>query len=117
MWPISWAITEATAVLASEPAFGPAMPAQPGADGKTVMIQAGALVDPTEAVRAAERIHDDIGALSNDTDGAAITVAVMALSSSPEEPADATRATRGPVLPLWPTFIVAQISHGGSRGA
>ncbi|MBI5949420.1 MAG: MMPL family transporter [Chloroflexi bacterium] len=58
-------IAAATAVLAREPAFGPALPPQPGADGKTVMIQAGALVDPTEAVRAAERVADDIGKLSD----------------------------------------------------
>ena len=54
----------------TEPAFGPAMPAQPGMDGKTVMIQAGALVDPTEAVRAAERLHDEIGELSRPTTAA-----------------------------------------------
>ncbi len=58
-------IAAATAVLAQEPAFGPALPPQPGADGKTVMVQAGALVDPTEAVRAAERVADDIGELSD----------------------------------------------------
>ena len=62
------AIADATAVLATEPAFGPAMPPQPGMDGQTVMIQAGALVDPTEAVRAAERLHDEIGDVSNDAD-------------------------------------------------
>jgi RND superfamily putative drug exporter len=60
------AVADATAVLATEPAFGPAMPAQPGMDGRTAMIQAGALVDPTEAVRAAGRIDDEIGGLSND---------------------------------------------------
>ena len=70
------AITDVNAILADESAFGPAMPAQPGMDGQTVMIQAGALVDPTEAVRAADRIHDEIGALSTDEDGAALTVAL-----------------------------------------
>lgn len=40
-------IAAAAAVLASEGAFGPAMPAQPAPDGKTVMLQAGAVVDPT----------------------------------------------------------------------
>lgn len=70
------AITDVNAILADESAFGPAMPAQPSMDGQTVMIQAGALVDPTEAVRAADRIHDEIGALSTDEDGAALTVAL-----------------------------------------
>jgi len=70
------AIADVNAILAAESAFGPAMPAQPGMDGQTVMIQAGALVDPTEAVRAADRIHDDIGGLSTEENGAALTVAL-----------------------------------------
>ena len=69
-------IADAVAVLDSEDAFGQAMPAQPGMDGQTVMIQAGALVDPTEAIRAAERIHDDVGDLSTTDDGGDITVAL-----------------------------------------
>jgi RND superfamily putative drug exporter len=67
------AITDATAALTTESAFGPAMPAQPGMDGHTVMIQAGALVDPTEAVRAAGRIDDEIGGLSTDEITVALT--------------------------------------------
>ncbi|MFN8023414.1 MAG: MMPL family transporter [Acidimicrobiales bacterium] len=67
------AIADATAALATEPAFGPAMPAQPGMDGHTVMIQAGALVDPTEAVRAAGRVDDEIGGLSTDEVTVALT--------------------------------------------
>ena len=35
-------IEEAVGVIDSEEAFGRAMPAQPGMDGQTVMIQAGA---------------------------------------------------------------------------
>jgi RND superfamily putative drug exporter len=69
-------IADAVAVLDSEDAFGQAMPAQPGMDGQTVMIQAGSLVNPTEAIRAAERIHDDIGDLSTTDDGGDITVAL-----------------------------------------
>lgn len=70
------AIAAANAVLETESAFGAALPAQPGMDGQTVMIQAGALVDPTEAVRAAGRIHDDIGDLSTTDDGGDLTVAL-----------------------------------------
>ncbi len=108
------AIADATAVLASEPAFGQAMPAQPGADGRTVMIQAGALVDPTEAVRAAERIHDDIGALSNDTDGAAITVA---LTGSPAFWSDFNAVNREGMMKAemltWPvTAIILVLAFG-----
>ena len=57
-------VAEATAAVATEPAFGPVI-AQPGPDGKTVMLQAGALVDPTEAVRAAERLNEPIGRLGD----------------------------------------------------
>jgi RND superfamily putative drug exporter len=49
-------ISDVNALILAEPGFGQPMPAQPGMDGKTVMIQAGAQVDPTEAVRAAERL-------------------------------------------------------------
>ncbi len=48
-------VADVNAVLNTEPAFGQPLPPQPGMDGHTVMIQAGAVVDPTEAVRAAER--------------------------------------------------------------
>ncbi|MCA9829147.1 MAG: MMPL family transporter, partial [Dehalococcoidia bacterium] len=65
-------IAEATAAIADEPAFGPAV-AQPGPDGHTVMLQAGALVNPTEAVRAAERLNEHIGELSDETVTVALT--------------------------------------------
>ncbi|HEY4669930.1 MAG TPA: MMPL family transporter [Tepidiformaceae bacterium] len=60
------AIADATAALAEEPAFTPPAPPQPSPDGHTVMLQAGALVDPTEAVRAAEDLSHRIGELSTD---------------------------------------------------
>ncbi len=65
-------IAAAKAVLATEPAFGPAVE-QPGPDGRTVMLQAGALVNPTEAVRAAERVNEAIGDLSDDRIMVALT--------------------------------------------
>jgi RND superfamily putative drug exporter len=66
-------IEAVNAVLAGEAAFGPALPPQPSADGHTVMIQAGALVNPTEAVRAAERLHDGLDGLGDNTVGVALT--------------------------------------------
>ncbi|RLE25577.1 MAG: hypothetical protein DRJ50_02655, partial [Actinobacteria bacterium] len=69
-------VADVNAVLDGESAFGPALPPQPGMDGQTVMIQAGALVDPTEAVRAAERIGGDVGALSTVDDGGDFAVAL-----------------------------------------
>jgi RND superfamily putative drug exporter len=60
-------IADVTAVLEAEEDFGQPLAAQPGQDGRTVMIQAGALVNPTEAVRAAERVHDDLAPLDDDT--------------------------------------------------
>ncbi len=49
-------IADVNALIGTEEGFGQPMPPQPGMDGQTVMIQAGANVDPTEAVRAAERL-------------------------------------------------------------
>src|SRR3970282_1962117 len=49
-----------------DPPFPPPAPPQPSPDGHTVMLQAGALVDPTEAVRAAEDLSHRIGDLSSD---------------------------------------------------
>ncbi len=108
------AIADANAVLATEKAFGQAMPAQPGPDGKTVMIQAGALVNPTEAVRAAERIHGEIGDLSNTTDGAKITVA---LTGSPAFWGDFNEVNRKGMMKAemltWPvTAIILVIAFG-----
>ena len=69
-------ISEVNTLILAEPGFGQAMPAQPGMDGMTVMIQAGAEVDPTEAVRAAERLGDEINDLSTEVAGDQITVAL-----------------------------------------
>jgi putative drug exporter of the RND superfamily len=69
-------IADVNALIAEEPGFGQPMPPQPGMDGQTVMIQAGATVDPTEAVRSAGRLGDDIGDLSTDVAGDEIAVAL-----------------------------------------
>ncbi len=66
-------IEAASAILASEEAFGPAAPPLVSQDGHTAVLQAGALVDPTEAVRAAERIKDDTRDLSGDGFTVALT--------------------------------------------
>ncbi len=60
-------IADVAAVLDAERSFGPPLPAQPGQDGHTVMVQAGALVNPTQAVRAAERVHEDLAPLNDET--------------------------------------------------
>ena len=65
-------IAAATEAIASEPAFGPAVQ-QLGPDGHTVMLQAGALVNPTEAVRAAERLNEHVGELGDGTIAVALT--------------------------------------------
>lgn len=66
-------IAAVNTTLANESAFGPALPAQPSPDGHTAMVQAGALVNPTEAVRAAERLHSGLAALSDGTINVALT--------------------------------------------
>ncbi|MGE3073011.1 MAG: MMPL family transporter [Dehalococcoidia bacterium] len=65
-------IAEVTAAIAKEPAFGLVVQ-QAGPDGHTVLLQAGALVDPTEAVRAAERLNGPIGKLGDSEVSVALT--------------------------------------------
>lgn len=108
------AIAGAIGVLDSEDAFGPALPPMPGMDGQTVMIQAGALVNPTEAVRAAERIHDAAGDLSTVDDGGDLTVA---LTGSPAFWADFNEVNREGMMKAeiltWPvTAIILIIAFG-----
>ena len=65
-------IEQVTAALRAEPAFGPAV-VQSGPDGHTVLVQAGALVDPTEAVRAAERLNEPLGNLGDEVVSVSLT--------------------------------------------
>ncbi len=116
--PFQQAIADATAVLDSEAAFGPAMPAMPGMDGRTVMIQAGAIVDPTEAVKAAERIHDAVGALSSDEQGSDLTVA---LTGSPAFWGDFNAVNREGMMKAeiltWPVTAVILVLAFGTLAA
>jgi RND superfamily putative drug exporter len=59
-------IASVEAILAEEPVFRPPASPQVSQDGHTVVIQAGTLVDATEAVRAAGRVNDDIQDLGDD---------------------------------------------------
>ena len=107
-------VDAATKVLASEAALTPAAPPQPSQDGHTVVLQAGALVDPTEAVRAAERISQDIGALS---DGQ-VTVA---LTGSPAFWGDFNAVNREGMMKAelitWPITAVILVIAFGSLAA
>ena len=107
-------IAAATAVLAGEEAFGPAMPPQPGQDGKTVMLQAGAVVDPTEAVRAAGRIADDVEDLSGDG-------ILVALTGSPAFWNDFNEVNREGMMKAemltWPITLVILVIAFGSLAA
>ncbi len=107
-------IAAAAAVLASEEALGPAMPAQPGPDGKTVMLQAGAVVDPTEAVFAAGRIADDVEDLSGDD-------ILVALTGSPAFWNDFNEVNREGMMKAemltWPITLVILVIAFGSLAA
>jgi RND superfamily putative drug exporter len=107
-------IAQATAVLATEPSYGPAAPPQVSQDAHTVMLQAGALVDPTEAVRAAERISGDVKKL----DGNGITVA---LTGSPAFWADFNAVNREGMMKAelftWPITAVILVLAFGSLAA
>ena len=107
-------IADVNALIVTEPGFGQPMPAQPGMDGMTVMIQAGAEVDPTEAVRAAERLGDEINDLSTEAAGDQITVA---LTGSPAFWDDFNAVNREGMMKAelltWPvTAVILVIAFG-----
>lgn len=99
--------------IAAESAFGPAV-AQPGPDGHTVLVQAGALVDPTEAVRAAERLNGPIGRLG-DTDVS------VALTGSPAFWADFNAVNKDGMMKAelltWPVTAVILVLAFGTLAA
>ena len=107
-------IADVNALIVTEPGFGQPMPAQPGMDGRTVMIQAGAEVDPTEAVRAAERLGNEINDLSTEVAGDQITVA---LTGSPAFWDDFNAVNREGMMKAelltWPvTAVILVIAFG-----
>ncbi len=107
-------IADVNALIVTEPGFGQPMPAQPGMDGMTVMIQAGAEVDPTEAVRAAGRLGDAINDLSTEVAGDQITVA---LTGSPAFWDDFNAVNREGMMKAelltWPvTAVILVIAFG-----
>lgn len=107
-------IARAITVLAAEPAYGPAMPPQVSQDGHTVMLQAGSLVNPTESVRAAERVSHAIETLSGD----GITVA---LTGAPAFWADFNAVNKEGMfkaeLLTWPITAVILVVAFGSLAA
>ena len=111
-------IADVNELIASEEGFGQPMAAQPGMDGMTVMIQAGADVDPTEAVRAAERLGDEIGDLSTEVAGDEIRVA---LTGSPAFWDDFNEVNREGMLKAevltWPVTAVILVLAFGTLAA
>jgi RND superfamily putative drug exporter len=103
-------IDEASAVFATEPALTAMAPPQLSQDGHTAMLQAGSLVDPTESVRAAERVSDAISELSD----ADVTVA---LTGSPAFWADFNAVNKEGMMKAelltWPvTAIILVLAFG-----
>lgn len=103
-----------TAVFASEEALGQVAPPMVSADGRTVMLQAATLVNPTESVRAAERISGDIDDLS----GNGITVA---LTGAPAFWADFNAVNREAMMKSelfsWPITAAVLVLAFGSLAA
>ncbi|MBI2765559.1 MAG: MMPL family transporter [Chloroflexi bacterium] len=107
-------VARATALLAARPELSPALP-QVSADGHTVMLQAGALVDPTTAVRVAEDLAGPVGKLS---DGS-VTVA---LTGSPAFWGDFNSVNRDGMfraeLVTWPiTALILVVAFGSLAAA
>ncbi len=111
-------VADVNALIVAEPGFGQPMPAQPGMDGMTVMIQAGAAVDPTEAVRSAGELGDEISDLSAEVAGDEITVA---LTGSPAFWDDFNEVNREGMLKAeiltWPVTAVILVLAFGTLAA
>lgn len=107
-------VTAATAIFADEPALSPSAAAQPSPNGHTVMIQAGSLVDPTAAVRAAERVSGDVGALSD-------REFTVALTGSPAFWSDFNAVNREGMMKAeiitWPVTAVILVLAFGTLAA
>ncbi len=107
-------VQEVTAILNKEPALTPTVVPQPGQDGRTLMLQAGSLVNPTESVRVAEDLAGEIGELSGD----GFTVA---LTGSPAFWADFNKVNREGMMKAemvtWPITAVILVVAFGSLAA
>src|SRR5450759_1694602 len=107
-------ISTSQGALAAETAFGPALPPQTSPDGHTVMIQAGALVDPTEAVRAADRLSGDLQPISN-------SQVTVALTGAPAFWSDFNAVNRAGMqkaeIFTWPVTAVILVIAFGSLAA
>ena len=107
-------VAGATALLAARAELSPALAPQVSPDGHAVMLQTGALVDPTKAVRVAE---DLAGAVGNLSDGS-VTVA---LTGSPAFWGDFNAANRSGMqkaeLFTWPITAVILVLAFGSLAA
>lgn len=108
-------VAGASAILSRTPAFTAPAPPQLSRDGHTVLLQSGATVDPTGAVRAAEAIHDEIGKLSGDG-------VVVALTGAPAFWADFNAVNREGMLKAelvtWPvTALILVIAFGSLAAA
>jgi putative drug exporter of the RND superfamily len=107
-------IAASQGALAAESAFGPALPPQASPDGHTVMIQAGALVDPTEAVRAADRLSGDLQPISN-------SQVTVALTGAPAFWSDFNAVNRAGMqkaeIFTWPVTAVILVIAFGSLAA
>ena len=107
-------IDAATAIFAGEASLSPAAPPQVSQDGHSVMLQAGSLVDPTQSVRAAERISGDVRKLSDGN----VTVA---LTGSPAFWADFNAVNRTGMFKAeiitWPVTAVILVLAFGTLAA
>jgi putative drug exporter of the RND superfamily len=107
-------VAQATALLATRSELSPALAPQVSPDGHAVMLQAGALVDPTKAVRVAENLAGPVGKLSDGT----VTVA---LTGSPAFWGDFNAVNRSGMqkaeLFTWPITAVILVLAFGSLAA
>jgi RND superfamily putative drug exporter len=107
-------LTDVADIFAAEPALAPAAPPVISQDGHSAMVQAGSQVNPTQSVRAAERVSGSIGKLS---DGEF----TVALTGSPAFWADFNAVNREGMLKAevitWPVTAVILVLAFGTLAA
>ena len=108
------AITDVSGILEGDAAVSTVVPPQPGMsisqDGRTAVVQGGAALSPTEMVRAADRLKDDLRAVGDDQ-------VVVALTGAPGMWSDFNEANKSAMMKSelysWPvTLAILMLAFG-----
>ena len=103
-------VARAVAILESDRRVSSVAPPQPSPDGRTVILGAGSAASPTEMVRAADDLKDELAALSTDS-------VSVSLTGAPGMWSDFNKANKSAMLKSevvsWPvTFAILVLAFG-----